>query len=265
MISHVRRVDNGTYFTSSTSGDLVEPELTDDDLRELYRYPPTSGRPWVRANFVSSIDGAATVDGKSGGLGGDADRRVFRILRELADAVVVGAGTARTEDYGGVALDAEARRRREERDAPHTPPVVVVSGRADLDPLSRLFAEAAVPTIVVAGANADKNRLGALESAGADVVRTDAAHVTTAVLLDTLAGRGLHRVLCEGGPRLFGRLCAEDGIDELCTTVSPVLVGGQAPRISTSPSPHLLPMTREHLLADADGTLLFRWVRSRPV
>ncbi|NLE78681.1 MAG: pyrimidine reductase family protein [Rhodococcus sp.] len=264
MISHVRRVDNGTYFTSNASGELVEPALTDDDLRELYGYPPTSGRPWVRANFVSSIDGAASVDGKSGGLGSEADRRVFRILRELADAVVVGAGTARAENYGGVSLDAEARARRQERGAPHTPPVVVISGRADLDAHSRLFAETAVPTIVIAGANADKERLSALESAGADVVRTDTSHVTTTVLLETLAGRGLHHILCEGGPGLFGRLCADDGIDELCSTVSPVLVGGQAPRISTSPSPHLVPMTREHILAEDDGTLLFRWVRSRP-
>lgn len=265
MISHVRRVDNGTYFTSQASGGPVGiSTLTDDDLCQLYAYPSDSGRPWVRANFVSSVDGAVTVDGKSAGLGSDADRRVFHVLRELADVVVVGAGTARAESYGGVVLDAEARKRRTARGMEPTPPILVVSGRGDLNPRSRLFTETAVPTIVLAGSSADPEQLHALEAAGADVVRTNTASVATAALLEYLTERNLHHVLCEGGPGLFGALCTDDGVDEVCVTVSPVLVGGRAGRIATSPASYHLPMAIGHVLTD-DGTLLFRWVRSRSV
>lgn len=269
MISHVRRVDNGTYFTSATTESAESARLTDDDLRRLYDYPPggaespRSGRPWVRANFVSSIDGAATVDGKSAGLGSNADHRVFVLLRELADAVVVGAGTARTEDYGGVVLDTAARRRRTDRGMAECPPIVVVSRSADLNPRSRLFTDAAVPTIVVTGTSADERRVRTLESAGADVVRAGTTGVSAAALLEVLEDRGLRRVLCEGGPHLFGNLCADDAVDELCATMSPVLVGGDAGRITATPLSRPMSMTMEHILAEDDGTLLFRWIRPR--
>ena len=65
------------------------------DLAEAYAFPV--GRSWVRAIFVASIDGAATVDGRSGGLGNETDRRIFALQRALADVVLVGAGTARAE------------------------------------------------------------------------------------------------------------------------------------------------------------------------
>lgn len=270
MISHVRRVDNGTYFTSETSAEPAEmPTLTDDDLRRLYGYPTVeegparSGRPWVRSNFVSSIDGAATVDGKSAGLGSDADHRVFGILRELADTVVVGAGTARTENYGGVVLDAAARQRRIDRGMSECPPIVVVSRSADLNPRSRLFTDTAVPPIVVTGTSADNRRVRTLESAGADVVRAGTTGVSAAALLEVLGDRGLRRVLCEGGPHLFGNLCADDAVDELCTTISPVLVGGLAGRIMATPTSRPMSMTMGHVLTEDDGTLFFRWVRRR--
>lgn len=258
MISHVRRVDNGTYFTSVDTG---QPAITDETLRDLYAYPAMIGQPWVRANFVSSIDGAATIDGTSGGLGTPADHRVFTVLRELADVVVVGAGTARAENYGGVRLDVAARLRRTDRGAAPVPPIVVVSSSGNLDPNARLVSETSVPTVILTGSEADEKSLRSLEAVGADVVRTEGRHVSTASLLDFLAARRWLRVLCEGGPDLFGRLCADEKVDELCSTVSPVLVGASTRRIATSPSPHLVRMTPRHILADDDGTLLFRWVQ----
>ncbi len=76
-----------------------QSDLADEDLARLYAYPPG---PWLRANFVASVDGAAHLDGASAGLSSDADRHVFALLRTLADVVLVGAGTARTERYGPV-------------------------------------------------------------------------------------------------------------------------------------------------------------------
>ncbi|MFD4367713.1 pyrimidine reductase family protein [Rhodococcus sp. NPDC058521] len=254
----MRRVDIGTYFTPD---DTRQQAITDETLRDLYAYPPTNGRPYVRANFVSSIDGAVTVDDRSGGLGTPADHQVFSVLRELADAVVVGAGTARAEDYGGVHLDEAARLRRRERGADAVPPIVVISGSGNLDPEARLFSEASVPTVVLTGSDADDDALRRLEAVGADVVRTDDTRVSSTSLLDFLTERGWLRVICEGGPGLFGDLNADGKVDELCSTVSPVLVGGRAGRIARSATAHAIPMTPRHILADDDGTLLFRWVR----
>ena len=186
------------------------------DLAEHYAYPDDLTAPHVRVNFVASADGAVTVDGRSGGLGNDADRRVFGALRELADVVLVGAGTVRSEDYGGA--------RKPTRGAATPPPIAVVTGSADLDPGARLFTDTAVAPIVLTGPDAPADRLAALRAAGADVVVLDP--LSPAAVLDELGRRGLHRVLCEGGPRLFGDLVGADLVDELCLTVAPVLAAG---------------------------------------
>ena len=68
-------------------------ELDDDGLADAYRVPP--GRS-VRVNFIASLDGAVSVDGRSGGLGSPGDRQVFQVLRALTDVVLVGHGTAWT-------------------------------------------------------------------------------------------------------------------------------------------------------------------------
>ncbi len=101
MIEHVHRLDFATYLTRDEGNAGQPAQLSDDHLRSLYGYPDRLDRPWIRTNFVSSIDGAVTVDGVSAGLGTPADKRVFAVLRELADVVVVGAGTVRSENYGG--------------------------------------------------------------------------------------------------------------------------------------------------------------------
>ena len=70
------------------------------DLATVYAYPHRLDRPWVRANMVSSIDGAGSVDGHSAGLSSPPDKQIFALLRAQADVVLVGAGTARAEAYG---------------------------------------------------------------------------------------------------------------------------------------------------------------------
>jgi riboflavin biosynthesis pyrimidine reductase len=222
------------------------------DLAAHYAYPDDLAAPFVRVNFVSSADGAVTLDGRSGGLGGDADRRVFGVLRELAEVVLVGAGTVRSEDYRG------ARKPTRGRATP--PPVAVVTGSADLDPGARLFTDTRVAPIVLTGPQSPADRRTALTAAGADVVVLDP--LSPDAVLDELGRRGLHRVLCEGGPRLFGDLIAADLVDELCLTVAPVLVAGQAGRIAVGP-PGLpaRPLGLVAALAD-DGFLLLRYART---
>lgn len=200
-------------------------DLTAEQLRALYRYPADLDRPWVRVNFVSSIDGGVTVAGTSGGLGTPIDRRVFGLLREMADVVLVGAGTVRTENYAGTGTDV---------------PIAVVSASGRLDPDSRLFTDTQVPPIVLAGAT-----------------------LSTAAILGELDRRTFRRVLCEGGPGLVGALLADDAVDELCLTTAPYLIGGTANRLAVSADSVLRRMTRETVLCADDGTILTRWVRAR--
>ncbi|MBB5915306.1 5-amino-6-(5-phosphoribosylamino)uracil reductase [Nocardia transvalensis] len=255
----MQRAPNAIQFTAQGTDDLVR----------LYSYPSRLESPWIRVNFVSSIDGAVTVDGRSGALGTRADHDVFAILRDLADVVVVGAGTARAENYAGARTDTQRRIRLFQhglggaRDgAP--PPVAVVSAHAALDPASRLFTDTTRPPLILTTAAAPDERKRLLADAGAEVVEAGDTTVTAADLRSVFAERGLLRVLCEGGPSLFGELISAGAADELCLTLSPLLVGGPAGRIAVSPNALPSPMSLRHLLVDDDGTVLTRWVRAAP-
>jgi riboflavin biosynthesis pyrimidine reductase len=230
----------------------VDRDVDDAALAAHYAWPDPTAAPSVRVNFVSSLDGAVTVDGRSGGLGSAADKAVFGLLRELADVVLVGAGTVRAENYGG------ARRPTRGRTTP--PPIAVVTGSADLDPGSRLFADTTVPPLVLTAESAPAARRDALAAAGGEVVVLP--RLTPDALLAELGGRGLRRVLCEGGPSLFGALAAADAVDELCLTVSPLLAGGEAGRIAHGPAGA---PAREMTLAGvllAEDALMLRYHRA---
>lgn len=248
----MRRLDNATHLTP----------LSDGQLHGLYAYP-AGERPWLRVNFVSTLDGAATAEGKSGPLGGPGDRRVFDTLRNLADVILVGAGTVRTEGYGGARISAAQQLARTQRGQAPVPPIAVVTGSGRLDPGLRIFTEAQVPTIVFTSAAAADADLEAMTTAGALVIVVGAERVDLPTALASLAGLGLPRVLCEGGPSLFGELAELDAVDELCLTLSPLLAAGDAPRIAASATGVLRAMTPAHLLLDDSGVLLGRWVRDR--
>lgn len=212
--------------------------LTAEQLRPRYAYPDSSA-PWVRVNFVTSIDGGVTLDGVSGGLGTPTDTTVFRLLRELADVIVVGAGTVRAENYGGAKLTAEQQARRVALGQAPVPPIAVVSRSGALDPSSRLFTDTDVAPILLTGA------------------------LTPADVVGALAERGLRRVLCEGGPGLVGQFLTADAVDEVCLTTAPQLIGGTGSRMAVSPTATPRPMHRALLLGADDGTVLTRWVRTR--
>jgi len=232
-----------------------QPSATDLDNAALaahYAWPEARAVPYVRVNFVASLDGAVSVDGRSGGLGNAADKTVFHLLRELAEVVLVGAGTVRTEKYNGV------QRNTRGRDTP--PPVAVVTGTADLDPASRLFTDTVVPPLILTLESAPAGRRAALADAGGEVVVLP--RLTPDLLLAELGRRGLDRVLCEGGPSLLGALQAADAVDELCLTVAPLLVGGESGRIAHGPAG--VPPRRMALVGalHADDALLLHYRRS---
>lgn len=230
--------------------------LDDADLESLYEYPETR-RPWVRLNFVATVDGAAAgADGLTGGLGGDPDSRVFALLRSLADVIVVGAGTARTEGYGTVKPASVDAQLRDRLGLSPVPPIAVVSRSLDI-PTPLLVPGQVVITIE----DAPASRLAELRHE-VDVIARGVGDVHWPAVLDELGRRGWNRVLCEGGPDLHGSLSELDLVDDLCLTVAPALVAGNAPRIAHGRKSVTHPMRLAHHL-EADDVLLTRWVRRR--
>jgi len=233
--------------------------LDDDGLAQCYAVD-RDGRS-LRMNFVSSIDGAATVGGLSAGLSSAADKRVFDILRRLCDVVLVGAGTVRAEGYGAMRVDRTSAEWRRAHGLAEQPVFAIVSGALHLDPGSAVFSAAPVRPVVVtvaASAGAKKQALSRV----ADVLVCGDERLDANLMLSQLAQRGLRRVLCEGGPSLFGTLLEADCVDELCLTVSPQLEAGAAPRIATGVLAQSRRMVLHHVLVSG-SMLLLRYLRMR--
>ncbi|GHB52489.1 hypothetical protein GCM10010306_052930 [Streptomyces umbrinus] len=238
-----------------------------EELAAAYAYPSGSGpagpEPWLRANMVSTLDGAAQHDGRSQPISSAADMRIFGTLRALADAVVVGAETVRQEGYRPARAREDFAALRAAAGQGPAPAIAVVSASLDLDFSLPLFTSPLVPTIVLTGAAAAPDRIAAAEKAGAQVVIAgDGMGVDPARAVRALADRGLYRLLTEGGPRLLGQFVAAGVLDELCLTVSPMLTAGDAQRIAGGP-PVAVPRRFEltSLLEEA-GFLFSRYRRT---
>ncbi|HTT92936.1 MAG TPA: pyrimidine reductase family protein [Acidimicrobiales bacterium] len=203
------------------------PEPGEDvDLVEAYSrdLPVPKGRPMVRVNMISTLDGATSYGGRSGPLGGPEDKLLFSVLRSLADVVLVGAGTARTEHYGPVRLPAEVQRRRQAKGQRPVPPIAIVTRSLSLDWGAALFGGGDPRPIVVAPVDSGAAALGTA-GRSADLLTAGVGEVDLAAALASLAKRGMHHVLCEGGPGLNTGLTAAGLVDELCLTLSPKLAG----------------------------------------
>jgi len=211
-----------------TAIDRLWPDAASDVADDELVARPAS--PWLTVNFVSSLDGAATVDGLSGGLSGAADKRVFELLRRAADAVLVGAGTVRAEGYGAMRVSDESAAWRRAHGLPPHPVFVIVSGSLDLDPASGIFTEAPVTPVLVTTERSSARR-SAFEGLARVVVAGD-DELEVPAMLGALRELGLDRILAEGGPSLFGTLLAAGAVDELRLTLGAVLVAGDAGRIA---------------------------------
>jgi riboflavin biosynthesis pyrimidine reductase len=215
--------------------DAIEP-------LEVYRdLPLVEGRPAVRLNMIGSVDGATAVGGRSGGLGGPADRKVFTALRSLADVVLVAAGTVRAESYG-----------------PGQLPIAVVSGSLRLDWDTPFFTAATHRPIVITSGRAPAEARQQAEAV-ADVLVAGDPEVDLGQAVAQLGARGFAHVLAEGGPSFNGSLVAAGLLDELCLTVAPVLVSGDAKRILAGPALQPPPDMRLRSLCEQDGYLFLRY------
>jgi len=196
----------------------------------------------VRVNFVASVDGAATATGLSRGLQTPGDNAVFAALRDLADVILVGAATAAAEGYRPSNPSAARRAIRERLGLAPAPAIAVMTSSLRLDLSAELFAAAAhAPTLVITGSAAPiGSRNDIIDLAGTDtklqLVEAPSGPdggVDFAAAIAALRELGYQRILCEGGPRLFSAGVASGAVDELCLTVSPMLIGPAGPRIVT--------------------------------
>ena len=230
-------------------------DATDTQLLNWYSDPAPPGSR-VSFNFVSSLDGAATLNGRSGGLGNAADRRIMILLRRTADIILLGAGTVRTEGYSGDLIDAESTRWRQNHGRRDRPSLAVVSGSLRFDPGLPFFTAAPERPLVITTAEADPARKRKLEKV-ADVIACGHRRLDVDLLIRELEARGHTRIHSEGGPHLFGTFQQAGRVDELCLSVSPVLVGGPGMRIAVSSAQNPQPrhMHLEHVLRS--GNMLF--------
>lgn len=242
---------------------LLPVEVADVDPVTSYlaaERPAPAGRPWVVVGMVSSLDGATAVAGRSGALGGPADRVVFRAVRAVADVILVAAGTVRTERYRPVRLADEALAARAAAGRDGLPRLAVVTASLDVD-LERLAADGARP-IVYTTTDVDPGRRAAAEAV-ADVRVAGTARVDVRRVLADLRADGAAVVVCEGGPSLNGALVDADVVDEWCLTLAPAVAGGDSSRLVAgaaalaTPRPLVLAQ-----LLSADGVLFGRWVRA---
>jgi riboflavin biosynthesis pyrimidine reductase len=222
---------------------LLSPvPATDSDVVDLHAF---YAQDWlvpggVRVNFVASVDGGITAAGLSKGLQTPGDNRVFAVLRDLADVVMVGASTATAENYGPVRLSDERQAIRRALGLLPNPAIAVVSGSLDIDLSAPLYREASPesPVIVITGPHAPvdmRNDIIDLASSAAAVQLVEVAAAGSGVSFAGAVARlrelEYTRILCEGGPRLFTAGLAERSVTELCLSVSPMLLPGAAARI----------------------------------
>ena len=232
------------------------PEV--DPLDVQMGYPRgRSDRPWVMANFVTTVDGATVVGGGSSAINDHDDKAMFAAVRAVPDFIVVGAQTVRAENYGPVDLDERRRSARLEAGLEETPHLVIVTRSLSIDPGARVFGDPERRVMILTVPDAPDDRFAALSEV-ADVVRLKGT--APADLLHYM--RMARVVLCEGGPTLVGQFVAVGLIDELAWTVAPMLVAGESPRLAHGPAAEPPLKMRLDRILYGDRSLFLRYLRA---
>lgn len=220
-------------------------------------------RPWVFANMIMSADGAFARAGRSGGLGGPADKAMFHTLRAMADAILVGAGTARAERYRRPSSDEETTRARQERGQEAAPRLALIS-RSGHVPEDQPFLDGHGPDPLVFLPASNLAQLDSETNGRRNGVEYRAAGDTEVDLGDVLgqlSDESVGLVLCEGGPQLLGDLAAGGLLDQIFITVSPQFVAGDHTGLLGSRPELEADLTLEGVI-EADSYLLLNYAVS---
>ena len=215
--------------------------------------------PWLYLNMIATIDGATAIDGGSSSIGDEQDLIVFRVLRSVADLVLVAASTVRAEQYKKPKLPDHLVKLRVDRGQPAIPRVAIVTSSLDFD--IEPFGDA--PPIVVTSENSPSKRRAELQQT-TDVLICGDHQVDLTSALAQLRTTGFGRILSEGGPTLNGQLAHADLVDEICVTTASMVVSGDSKRIMSGHEP--IPGGHDFRLDRAivgTKSLFTRWLRQR--
>jgi riboflavin-specific deaminase-like protein len=218
---------------------------------------PHEERPFVATNFAVTVDGRATIDGRSGPIGSDVDTHMLTRLRTRFDALMIGAGTMRVERYGRVIPKQAQRERRERIGLPHDPLMVIVSGRLDLPWDASLFTAGAGRVLIFTASEAEPPET----ATDVHVVRHEDRVDLTAALRRLREEHGIRALLCEGGPHLHSQLWGAGLVDELFLTTAPRMTGAEAPRILEGVELPRIAELEPAWLLEHDGELFARYRR----
>jgi 5-amino-6-(5-phosphoribosylamino)uracil reductase len=244
--------------------ELLLPErrsTSPDDLASGLRFADraTAERPYVVLNMVSSVDGKATLDWRTKGLSGELDRQLFHHLRTQVDAVMVGAGTVRSERYGSLVKTDELREKRVREGLAPDPVAIVVSARLALPADVPLLQDPSQRVVIVTGA------AGEIPGVGPQVEYLRLGDDLQLALSRLRTEHGVRSVLCEGGPTLNSYLFAAGLIDELWLSLSAKVVGGSAALTIVAGREQVDPAELEPVsVATGDGDVFTRWRVRRP-
>lgn len=243
------------FAAAATIADPLAPYAQVDRTR-------AGDRGWVMANMVAGLDGSAAIGGRVGALSTEPDAALFRLMRALADVVLVGAETVRREGYRSIRLPAEQMAARLADGRPAAPRLAVVTRSLDLDWCSDTFAgtSAGSRALVITCKAADTRRLGRVREV-ADVVIAGEDRVDPDQAVPALREMGYRVVLCEGGPTLLGELVAAGRLDELCLTIAPLMGGDLLPVAVSPPAAPLRQFALRHAMREGD-TLFLRYERA---
>ena len=230
----------------------TSPEELASGLRLGAQAP--ADRPYLVLNMVSSLDGRATIDWRTKGLSAEVDRLLFHNLRTQADAVMVGAGTARIERYGRMAKSGELRDKRESEGLARDPLAVVVSGRLDLPADLPLLHEPVLKVLIATAS------VAVLPGIGEQVEYARVGDDLPLLMARLREDHGIRSVLCEGGPTLNSFLLAAGLVDELFLTLNPKLAGGAAALTIVAGRELVEPAELSLMsVAEGGGDLFTRW------
>jgi riboflavin-specific deaminase-like protein len=255
-VSDAARIPGETHTLRRLLPDPAETTVA-AQLAELdYKALAPPDRPYLLLNFAATLDGRATISGRSGPIGSHTDTEMLMRLRTRVDAIMIGAGTMRVERYGRIVSDPALRAYRERTLLTHDPLAVIVSNRFELPWDAPLFTDGGGRVVIFTASEEEPPDTATpvrlvRHADGVDLIRA----------LEWLRHeRGIRSVLCEGGPMLHGRLREDDLADELFLTIAPKLAGGEGPRILEGALPEVEELDLAWLL-EREGELFTRYRR----
>lgn len=252
-----------TYHVLAAGGRLPDPIAT-EQLIELYRHPDPGDRPWVRTNFVSTLDGSTQgPDGRAGTINTASDRYVYALQRALSDVILVGAGTARAEHYHAPDLAPWQRELRADLGLQPYPTLAIVSAKGRLTEDVGVAVNGEGGPVLILTSTAFRSQRSSFDDRVEVAEISDDAVIAMPDLITALHERGLRRVLCEGGARLAHALHAAELVDELCLTFSPMIIGGDGVRSTAGPLLEAEHYRLAHCIAADDHSLLLRYLSTQ--